>query len=112
MKHPHPWTIKPENDRTEDLGAILDADGDKVCHFGSSAPYDNACGQPPIEPYHTLMALAPEMEDLIRSIVGKECFPGDCVECDADLQRGAPHFGDCKLNNLLTKVDIARKAAR
>ena len=94
------------------MGAILDADGAEVCDFGGCSPYDNVSGTPPTEPYATLMVVAPEMEDVLRAIVGKECLPGECIECGSDLQRGEDHDDDCKLNNLLVKIDIARKAAK
>jgi len=109
VKHPHPWSLRPENEAFDDMGAILDADGVEICDFGRCAPYDSISGDPPTEPYATQMVLAPEMEDVIRSIVGKQCWPGECIECGADLQRGETHGVDCKLNNILVKIDTARK---
>jgi hypothetical protein len=111
VKNPNPGPWRVEIDDDEHVGGIVDANGEGICDFGYSTQYYPSEGSLPDEPQLTLILAVAELEDLLRSIVGVGCHPGDCIICGADLQRGNPHFPDCRLAAVLTRIDLARKKA-
>ena len=82
---PAPWTFVPSKGPEDDMGGLMNADGEWICWFGDSTHYYPTEGEPPSEEDARLIVAAPDLLAVLQHIDAHGYTTGE----DYDMVRAA-----------------------